>query len=228
MRNLIKTSKHFFITLLIVTIVSTYALPVLASQIPTLVKNINTTPAEPDYDSTVYDTAAFSGGVFMSYYRDDGSDTELWKSDGTVEGTVMVKDINLSGDSNPDNFVVINDILYFSADDGVHGTELWKSDGTAEGTVMIKDIYASLGGSYSGPSVAMGNNVYFIAGDETYGAELWKSDGTEGGTVMVKDINEGLNGSIACSVQMILYIFQRMMIPTDTNSGNQTVLKVAQ
>ena len=66
---------------------------------------------------------------------------ELWKSDGTASGTVMVKDINPgAGASNPSSFVNVGGILYFRAINGTSGAELWKSDGTASGTVMIKDI----------------------------------------------------------------------------------------
>jgi ELWxxDGT repeat protein len=56
---------------------------------------------------------------------------ELWRSDGTVDGTVMVADINpgsadsLVGGTNAGNMAVINGSLYFAADDGVHGRELW-------------------------------------------------------------------------------------------------------
>ena len=66
---------------------------------------------------------------------------ELWKSDGTAAGTVMVKDINPGPDgSNPSDLTNVNGTLYFEANDGPNGAELWKSDGTAAGTVMVKDI----------------------------------------------------------------------------------------
>ena len=68
---------------------------------------------------------------------------ELWKSDGTDTGTVMVKDINANGSSDPNNIIAINDTLYFSGSDGIDGFELWKSDGTDVGTELIKDIYQS-------------------------------------------------------------------------------------
>jgi len=50
----------------------------------------------------------------------------LWSSDGTPNGTVLVKDINPgSAASNPALLTLAAGHLFFTADDGVHGTELW-------------------------------------------------------------------------------------------------------
>ena len=69
---------------------------------------------------------------------------ELWKSDGTLAGTVMVKDINSgAGDSNPEHLTNVNGKLEFEANDGA--TEgLFVSDGTAAGTVEIATHVDSL------------------------------------------------------------------------------------
>ncbi len=115
---------------------------------------------------------------------------ELWKSDGTVEGTVLVKDVRAGNiDSSISNMINVDGILYFAANDGIHGYELWKSDGTSDGTVLVKDIhpgsyYSSIGGLTNVAGI-----VYFKADDGVHGIELWKSDGTENGTQLVKDIN---------------------------------------
>jgi len=89
--------------------------------------------------------------------------TELWKSDGTPAGTVLVKDIRAgSGDGlNFDNhFVGFHNKVYFSAYDSSSGLELWESNGTKQ--------------------------LLFIANDEN-GFKLWKTDGTDAGTIEIMD-----------------------------------------
>jgi len=113
---------------------------------------------------------------------------ELWKTDGTKSGTVLVKDINPSGSSTPSAFATMNNTLYFAANDGTNSKELWKSDGTASGTVLVKDINPGNSTSDIRNIVPVGNTLFFSANDGTNGKELWKSDGTASGTVLVKDI----------------------------------------
>jgi len=124
---------------------------------------------------------------------------ELWKSDGTTDGTVMVKDINpglgdslFPGASEARLMVNINGTLYFAANDGANGIELWKSDGTDTGTVMVKDINPTGDGIPDWSQLLNVNGtLYLIATDGANGYELWKSDGSGGGTQMVADINPG-------------------------------------
>ena len=79
-------------------------------------------------------------GTLYFTANDGAHGIELWKSDGTAAGTVMVKDIGHGSTDSPTSLTNVNGTLYFAADDGVHGAELWKSDGTAAGTVMVEDI----------------------------------------------------------------------------------------
>jgi ELWxxDGT repeat protein len=118
---------------------------------------------------------------------------ELWKSDGTEAGTVMVKNGGYSYDWEPTHLTNVNGTLFFRA--RITGyADLWKSDGTEAGTVLVKNIYP---GSSSDPSTLTNvkGTLYFTANNGTHGYELWKSDGTETGTVMVKDINPGSAGA---------------------------------
>jgi ELWxxDGT repeat protein len=132
--------------------------------------------------------------VFFSV-KSAANGVELWTSDGTAAGTVMVKDINPGqGDSNPQFLTNVNGTLYFEADDGAHGGELWKSDGTAAGTLLVKDIAPDDGASFGQQLTNVNGTLYFTAMDHSFGVgdrgdELWKTDGTAAGTVIVKNIS---------------------------------------
>jgi ELWxxDGT repeat protein len=126
---------------------------------------------------------------------------ELWKSDGTEAGTVLVKDISPGPRSSYPAFLTdVAGTLFFVAEDPVHGRELWKSDGTEAGTVLVKDIRPGAGSGLPvhpshGNLTAVGKTLFFAADDGAHGLELWKSDGTAAGTVLVKDIRPGPEGS---------------------------------
>lgn len=131
-------------------------------------------------------------GGKLYFSASDANGTELWVTDGTAAGTVMVKDINTTAgaSSSPSRLTAIGSTIYFRASDGTaNAAELWKSDGTAAGTVLVKDINPGTGTSSIDQLAVIGSALYFQANDGTNGAELWKSDGTAGGTTMVKDIN---------------------------------------
>ncbi len=145
---------------------------------------------------------------------------ELWKTDGTEAGTVIVKDIIAgTGNSNPRNLIVINDILYFTAN-SASGIELWKTDGTDAGTVMVKDI--NPGTAHSSPQnlINVNGTLFFTAITATNGRELWKSDGTDAGTVMVKDINAGAGNTTFSN----LTVFSNQLFFNANNGVNGTEL----
>ena len=90
-------------------------------------------------------------------------------------GPVLVKDIRTGAGSNPNDFVNVNGLLYFTADNGVNGRELWKSDGTAAGTVLVKDIVAGFSGSNPQYLTNVNGTLFFLAETAANGRELWKS-----------------------------------------------------
>lgn len=159
-----------------------------------LLKTINSS-ATPSI-SELY-TAPTLNKVF--FQATDGTNgKELWITDGTTTGTVMLADINSgSGDSSPANFYEYNGKVYFSANDGTNGVELWVTDGTSAGTKMLKDINTSVAGANSNPSnfYAYNGKLYFSANDGTNGVELWRTDGTAGNTQILLDINSGAGNS---------------------------------
>jgi ELWxxDGT repeat protein len=155
--------------------------------------------------SVGYGNPWVSDGSILYFSADDGVyGTEVWRSDGTAEGTYMVKDISpniySSGGPPPHSLLFWNGILYFGANDGYsgnggHGYELWRSDGTAEGTFMLKDIHPATNEIHVLFLTATPEAFYFSANDGVHGSELWRSDGTAEGTALVEDIRTGAEGA---------------------------------
>lgn len=137
------------------------------------------------------------GSTIFFLQSTPGMGEELWKTDGTGPGTVLVKDIRPGeASSDADSLTAINGMLYFRADDGEHGTELWKSDGSPAGTVMVKDVKDGYqASSWADGITAVGSTVFFGADDGVHGWELWKTDGTLDGTSLVADISPGAGSS---------------------------------
>ncbi len=125
----------------------------------------------------------------LFFVADDGvHGFELWRSDGSASGTVLIRDINPHGSASASGMKSTSLGLLFSADDGVHGHELWRSDGTAEGTRLIKDLVSHKGGARPEPLAEHPGGVLFKATQEPRNrrdkpsTEIWQTDGTAAGT----------------------------------------------
>ena len=80
------------------------------------------------------------------YFRADNGvvGNELWRSDGTADGTYLLKDISPPGatNGNPTRLFAANGFVYFAAtDDNSINVEAWRSDGTPAGTAPIGNYY---------------------------------------------------------------------------------------
>ena len=154
--------------------------------------------------------AVLNGKTYFSG-KTSASGAELWVTDGTDAGTVMLKDIRTgSTGSNPNFFYTLGNKVIFVADDGTHGAELWVTDGTSNGTVLLKDIavgatsslpgsreLVTSGSSMRGDGMSIVNGkLYFAATTTAEGREPWVTDGTPNGTQIVSDIRPGASGSM--------------------------------
>ncbi|MBA4850375.1 ELWxxDGT repeat protein [Emticicia sp. BO119] len=122
-----------------------------------LLKDIN-----PNTKSDIKNIKVVSiGGVFKAFFSANNGTLgeELWVTDGTPDGTKLVKDINTnSSGSMPANFEQFQDKVLFSAIDATHGRELWITDGTDAGTQLVKDINPGNSSSFISTSKIVVNN----------------------------------------------------------------------
>jgi ELWxxDGT repeat protein len=158
-----------------------------ASAPAVMVKDLNPQPYQGRF--TIDGNLVNVNGTLFFTAWDEINGTELWKSDGTPAGTMLVKDISPGVQKPyplPAWLTNVNGILFFSVGDGSAGQELSKSDGTLGGTVLVKDIVPGPLGSWPTALTNVNGTLFFSADDENAGQDLWKSDGTTTGTVIVK------------------------------------------
>jgi large repetitive protein len=142
-----------------------------------------------------------SGVPADNYFFFSGTDgitgRELWRTDGTANGTRLVRDIWPGSDgSDPLYFRKLGNNIYFSAHDGVHDRELWVSNGTAGGTRMVADVHPDFGSEPLDPFLFNGD-LYFLANDGIHGYELWRADGSAAGASLVRNINTSGSSGIS-------------------------------
>ena len=121
---------------------------------------------------------------------------ELWASDGTAQGTYLVKDIYPGPrSSRPDELVAFDGRVYFEAADSSYGVELWSSDGTAEGTALVADLWPGVNqNSRPADLTVAGGTLFFTASTGDEGREIWKVPA--GGTAeLVTDLRPGPDSS---------------------------------
>lgn len=119
--------------------------------------------------------------------------SQIWRTDGSVAGTVPVADLDAVPDADAATLAALGGVLLFTAGTSAHGQELWRLDGDA--AALVADIQAGPVGSAPRDFAALDGILYFSADDGERGRELWRTDGTAPGTRLVADIAAGAGGS---------------------------------
>jgi ELWxxDGT repeat protein len=164
------------------------------------------------------------------YYK--GTDSKIWKTDGTNSGTTLAVDFPASG-----NFYAHNGWIYFSggySGVGQAGNELCKTDGTTINTSMIKDINLGYNSSFPNSFKSINNQLLFLANDGIHGNEFWVTDGSSAGTNLIKDLKIGslglsLEGSAVHNNQLYFSSnnIQRGIWKTDGTEPNTFIVQPA-
>ena len=123
----------------------------------------------------------------------------LWHTDGTPNGTRVVRDGFFSGEFMGS----LEQRVLFKAtfvDGAITQTrEFWITDGSTNGTVSLGDLNPGHGtislAPRSSSSAVIEQRLVFRVDDGINGAELWTTDGALSGTALVADIEAGPKSS---------------------------------
>jgi trimeric autotransporter adhesin len=124
---------------------------------------------------------------------------ELWVTDGTTAGTLLLKDIyDGTGDADPKLIDTVGGKMIFFATKEGSGRELWATDGKLGGTDMLADIDPGMGSAFTEDIFLghAGNKIFVVAENSPNGDALYVTDGTLGGTGLVKDICVGAGNDV--------------------------------
>jgi len=145
--------------------------------------------------SCAHDERYFFAGV------DADHGIEPWTSDGTAEGTRLLKDVQAGrSSSGVALFTRGSGGTYFTT--VLPGRQLWRSDGTEAGTVLVKNFGPRPAGTPAERAdvcdlAAIGHRLFFTVDDFVHGRELWVTEGTEETTHLVADLAPGPTSSWA-------------------------------
>lgn len=130
-------------------------------------------------DSSPGGFTAFDGQVVFAATGSQGN--EPYITDGTPQGTRLLKDINPGiNSSTPQKFFYWNGRVYFQARRPDVGTELWSTDGTTAGTNLVCDLIPGPSGASIDSFTALNDRLFFSENNQ-----LWRTDGTTAGTEVV-------------------------------------------
>jgi ELWxxDGT repeat protein len=180
----------------------------------------------------------FAGALYFSAAEYDANLTtasgyELWRTDGTPEGTYQVTDLN-PGPSHawPRELTVARGSLYFVAgtDGEGYGSHLglYRTDGSAAGTTLVAPV-EGINSDDRWPSLALtaaGGNLFFRLQVVYRGYELHRLAPCPGApqrecATLVKDLSpsSGSHGSIGSLPEMLVALGDQLIFAADAEAG---------
>ena len=137
-------------------------------------------------------------GGKVYFFATNSLGSGLFSTDGTGAGTSLISTQQIGT-----TLRIVGNVLFYTANDGVHGTELWRTDGTAAGTGLVSDLTPGSGSSAISNPTVLGDSLLFTFNNGTNGSELWISNGTAAGTQLLLDLNPGAASSSPTAIRTI-------------------------
>jgi ELWxxDGT repeat protein len=175
--------------------------------------------------STMYFVATTNGNTF-----------ELWKTNGTLAGTIKLSNISSTANTVGHWNALNGKYIFSMLNAATVGRELYYTDGTAAGTSILKDINVGTGSSLLGSgdfNYCDGSSMYFVATTNGNTFELWKTNGTLAGTIKLSNIGSTANTVGHWNALNGKYIFSmlnaatvgRELYYTDGTAAGTSILK---
>ncbi len=165
----------------------------------------------------------FEDHIYFAGGDGDPYDQELWRTDGTPGGTELFMNVNEDeGDgSEPHQFFILNDQLFFMADNG-DDEFLFTSDGTVAGTQKLLDENGEefTPGNYA--FLPSENKIFFAADNADNDDGLWVTNGTNAGT---KFLSEFASGSFEANFATVINGNNIVYSGYDDDNGCTTVFQ---
>lgn len=163
------------------------------------------TPVHAAANPGFHDTQIINFNNRLYFHGTDANHgKELWSTDGTTQGSTLVKDITPGAADSvfiKDSMIVLNGSLYFATvDSNAQRVTLWRTDGTEAGTIVLLeyDGIIDTNSAVAEPIlVAADEKIYFATLDATDPANLvetiWQSDGTPAGNLALVQFTPGIS-----------------------------------
>jgi ELWxxDGT repeat protein len=135
----------------------------------------------------------YKGEVYFSASIPGERNYDLWKTDGTAEGTVLFLEIDTQYSSEPYNLLLLNDKLFFQVlNYNDHTSELWSTDGTVENTKRLLDFAMVIPHGYYYSLNEFHKHIFILDTDNQKNV-FWSTDGSPDGTIPLTNNLDGFD-----------------------------------
>jgi ELWxxDGT repeat protein len=152
-------------------------------------------------------------------------DIEIWRSDGTVGGTLPIVDENPAATASGallDVVSVADHLLYAAPNQG--GSAVWSMDTVGGQTRPLVDLTDL---SYLGAAAVIGNRAYLkLESTNSTGTALFQTDGTPAGSLLLSQLGKASHSDVAAAgtAGAVYFVVGGKVWGHDPTTGQSTLL----